>query len=364
MRASEVISILQERLPELITGFDDRISVSSLAQTAGVATMTFASPHGLSVGETLSVSGAASLLPLTSLTQTGGIATAVCSGDHDLTSNDSLTVDIQGAIEADYNGTFTLLSVPTRTSFTFSILATAPASATGSPVLSELRDFGYNGLFTVASVPDTLTLTYTLDPAAVALPSPAGGSIIVAVNFRISGAAEYEVLASKYTQSAKGFADPTQKAWLFAILGDVFVSRDRNTKSDNIASFPANVAFRQTVVEPFSVYAIIPRIKSIAGRNIRDDIESLRAVLISSICGYTFNSGFPDSRSYQAVFSGDSTEDLTSAYYVHRFDFESVFLVTEGQLTSASKSVALKNMSLSLTYNSETITTNSMEVAP
>jgi hypothetical protein len=67
---------------------------------------------------------------ISSLTQTAGTATAATSSVHYLLVGD--TVAIYGADQDDYVGTFTVVTVPTTTSFTFVVDSTATSPATGT----------------------------------------------------------------------------------------------------------------------------------------------------------------------------------------------------------------------------------------
>lgn len=64
------------------------------------------------------------------LTQTGGTATATSSTAHNLKANDYIL--IAGADQTEYNGTVRVLTVPTSTTFTYSVDSGATSPATGT----------------------------------------------------------------------------------------------------------------------------------------------------------------------------------------------------------------------------------------
>jgi uncharacterized phage protein gp47/JayE len=66
---------------------------------------------------------------ITSLTRSGTTVTAITASAHNLASN--LSVTIAGAVESDYNGTFTI-TVISETSFTYEITGTPSSPATGT----------------------------------------------------------------------------------------------------------------------------------------------------------------------------------------------------------------------------------------
>lgn len=71
-----------------------------------------------------------SSLSVSSLTHSGGTATATTSSAHELQANDYVT--IAGADQSEYNGTVRVLTVPSTTTFTFSVDSGATSPATGT----------------------------------------------------------------------------------------------------------------------------------------------------------------------------------------------------------------------------------------
>ena len=67
--------------------------------------------------------------PITSLTQTGGVATAT-SSNHGLTLGER--VNISGATQPEYNQVAIVTGIPTKDTFTYSVLSSAVSPATGS----------------------------------------------------------------------------------------------------------------------------------------------------------------------------------------------------------------------------------------
>ena len=75
-------------------------------------------------------------LALTSITQTAGLATATAPAAHGYTIGDTLLVTIAGANQANYNGTF-LVTVTTAYAFTFSVPSGTATPATGTLVYTD-----------------------------------------------------------------------------------------------------------------------------------------------------------------------------------------------------------------------------------
>jgi len=67
---------------------------------------------------------------VTSLTRSGSVATVTTSLAHDLTVG--INALVSGAVQIEYNGNFTVVSVPTSTSFTYTVTGTPATPATGT----------------------------------------------------------------------------------------------------------------------------------------------------------------------------------------------------------------------------------------
>lgn len=121
----------------------------------GVVTANTSAAHGFYTGWYVLISG----LPTTAHggatgtgSQTGGVVTITTATAHGFVVGQ--TVVISGASDASFNGTYTVSTVPSPTTFTFSA-ATLTASATGITASST-----YNGIFQIASTPSTTSFTY------------------------------------------------------------------------------------------------------------------------------------------------------------------------------------------------------------
>lgn len=79
-------------------------------------------------------SATASTNSLTSITRTGSTATATRTA-HGFAVGDSVV--ISGATETEYNGTFTVATVPTADTFTYTVTGTPTTPATGTPVIGN-----------------------------------------------------------------------------------------------------------------------------------------------------------------------------------------------------------------------------------
>jgi hypothetical protein len=312
---------LQAVLPRFTNLFSDEFAVSSLSYAAGVVTCVTTAPHGFSTGDQVVTVGAKTPFELANLSSIDGVASAETVNDHDLTIEPfAQQIEIDGANEADYNGQHTLLGVQNRRNFTYEIVDTAPSPATGTAFLLSDFNQGYNGLHTI-TVADPTTFTY---PIPETPESPAQGDIVVRATKRISGDVTPQHAAAAYTKQNDG------QFWAFVILGDVATSKDRNVFSDATNQQAAGNVFRVRLIHPFSVYVFAPSSEYISGRFVRDQMEDLTAPLFRSLTGVKFPSNLCEQNWSMVTPVGHALVTYEGAYYVHRFDFESVTDVTQG----------------------------------
>ncbi len=164
---------------------------------------------------TVAIGGVPSATQLGGATEDGNtvtIATGATGATHTLQPGDVVT--ISGVANAGYNGTFTVTSVPSTRSFTYTnpisglprsgggtiTLAVPGLRETGNTVtvstaaahgrsvgdivaIAGAGNAGYNGTFAVTSVPTPRTFTYT-DPTA-GLPSSGGGTVTYSSPFQV-----------------------------------------------------------------------------------------------------------------------------------------------------------------------------------
>ena len=133
----------------------------------------------------------------TGATEVGNIVTITTSAAHGLAVG--VTVTIAGVGVAGYNGTFVIASIPSPTTFTYvspttglgasgggtatinivTVTTAAPHGfAVGATVeISGAGVAGYNGIYTILSVPSATSFTYSLPTSALA--ASGGGSVIL-----------------------------------------------------------------------------------------------------------------------------------------------------------------------------------------
>ena len=99
-------------------------------------------------------SGAQTNLSITGITRSSGTATATTASSHGLAVGNK--VAISGAVETEYNGTVTVLSVPTGTTFTYAVTGTPSTPASGTIVMK--KSYAYTPIS--ASIPSVTIYAY------------------------------------------------------------------------------------------------------------------------------------------------------------------------------------------------------------
>lgn len=344
MKAEDILKQIQLRLPRVTNLFSDTLSITSLTYSGGVVTATTSAPHGLSIGHVVTITGAKTPINITNLTYLDGVATATTATRHDLTEGFqngigtyNPLVEVDGATEAEYNGANPLLSVPNRTSFTYSVTGTPSSPATGTPKLLESFSTGYNGAQTVASTPDSTTFTYNITEAPN---SPASGTILVHKSVRASRSINIERTLEAYTKKDTG------ELWLFVVLGDATSSKNRNIESDAVDTQGAGTEFRQRIILPFSIYVFFPTSGQIAGAEARDQIEDIRPFIFKSVLGLKLNENLSSETTYKIIYEGDSFAAYDGAIYVHQFDFSTITDIVDEDTVDPDFSVAFRDIGL------------------
>lgn len=345
IKAQTIIAQMQQVLPTKTSLFSSaNISIASLSANSGIVTAITNTPHGLTTGNYITVVNAktpigiasAIFTPYPGIGNAGGIVTIITSSDHDYTEGFGFQAEIQGLIESEYNGTFDVISVPNRRTFTYEINTNPSSPATGSGLVLNILSSGYNGYVPITVI-DAVTFTYT---APVDLLSPAYGMPIVRAGARISGAISIDRIKQAYTKQAPN------KAWAFVVLGDNYASKDRHISTDAVNTLGPGDAYRLRMICPFSVYVILPCTDEVAGRDARDTMEDVRVALYRTVLRVAFTPVLSEEAVYSCTALGDRYIDYTGAYYIHEFMFETVCDIIIEDTVSPAENRAFRNLDL------------------
>lgn len=356
MKAEDIINQLFRALPLYTNYFTDTIVVSEITSSGTTATVTTATAHGLITNDYAHISGALTPNPLTNLTRIDNIAYGVTANNHDLTQNfpPQANIEIIGANQAEYNGSHALLLEPNRKNFSYQITGTPATPATGSPKLLENLIYGYNGWKEVTVI-DATHFTYEIPKVQG---SPAGGNPICQIKPRISGAITFERADAAYT------AKSANKLWAFVVTGNKIANKDRQMTNDAIFAPGIGTAFRQLIIQPFSLFVFIPATQMIAARQAKDLAEDLLTPLCKSLLRFTPSSPFVNNPYGMLAFSGSNFTQYNNAYYLQEYVFEVTEYITYNDTIDESIGVAFRDIDIDYLsiFSDNVIMTDSMDL--
>lgn len=348
MKAQEIVARLALRLPMFTDAFTTNYSITSLTRVGSLVTAITNTPHSLKVANQVNIIGAESPIALLALTRAGPIGTLSTDGPHDITkfSIGAQSVEISGANEPEFNGSFVLLSRPNRESLTFVMPDSGPIVATGAPLLLNGSSIyqGYNGLFAVAGVPSSTSFTYdiTTSPPLFA----ATGTISARTLPRISSGVSLERIIDSYTVQTN-----LTDVWAFVILGDVIASKNRSIDSDASDNQQRGNEFRQQLIQPFTIVTLTPTTDQVAARAARDQAEDIFRPLCQSVLFSKFESGLHVGAQNPVMFIDHGFAFYDTAVYGHSYAFQTVADLTFDDTVGYDADVAFKDISLSMGVN-------------
>lgn len=344
MRAQDIVNQIATILPSLVDDFTSQFAISSLTRSGTTVTVTTAAVHGLQTGHQVNITGAQTPITVSSIDRVGIAATMVTDADHDMTENAGFDVQIDGATESEFNGTFTLLSVPNRRTIKFQVDDSGPTSATGSPLLlNGSNSFqSYNGLREVTAVPSTTTFEYEVTDST--LFTPASGTIVAKTNPRVSSGIDIDSLVAAYTKQKN------DDGWLFVVMGDAVADKNRNIDTDSTDNIQRGNYFNQRLIQTVQLFVFLPTSRQIAARAARDRCEEL----LKPICNSVLTARFPslvENNNNPLMLTGHGVQAYDSAFYVHLYSFEATLQLGPSDIFVPSDDVAFRDMDITIGLN-------------
>ena len=321
MKAEDIIKALVLRLPNLTDQFCDRIPVDTITSTDRVATATVAAGHGRVDNELVTITDAVSPILIDTISRTGTVATVTTLTNHDFTFSDreiakglEQEVILSGSAEAEFNGTFNLIAVYDRLTFTVEIEDSGPNDATGAPILENgSNPFAQYNTSANITVLNATQFTY---PILQEIPLAATGAPILNSGHRITGAVSIDRFMDAYTKHKK------DQWWCVVILGDVIASKGRQNRTDSTDQFSDGQHYQQSITQPFGVYLIAPTSHTVAARPQRDEMEDIVPLIMKSVLLAQFPTGFAVSKQNRATFTAHGFFLYNGPVYIHEITFE------------------------------------------
>lgn len=344
MKASDVVQQLAAVLPKHSDKFTTNLSITALTQAAGTATAVTSTAHGLTTGKQVNILDAQTPITISSFTRSGTVGTIVTATAHDFTEGFSTAVITDGATEAEFNDTFPLLAVPDRYTVTVTMADAGSLTATGSPeVLNGSNVFAtYNGLREVTAVPTTTSFQFAV-PAT--LPATARGTPLARTLPRISAVLTEDLIVSAYE------TQPQDDLWLFVVLGDVAANNSRQINSDAVDNIQRSEHYRQQLIQPMTLYVVIPSSQENAGRSARDLCEELLKPICQSVVFKAFPSYLSVTSKGPVQFVGHGFAAYHRAFYMHAYEFQQVVDMTFNDTVGYDDDVAFRDIALSQTLS-------------
>lgn len=406
MQTEQLVNQLKAVLPRYTGDFTKNITITSLTNTGGNATAITSSAHQLKVGEKVLINGAKVPIFISSLTRNGDYALAITSTQHSLIRG-TRTVEISGSDQSDYNGIKNLYtdknnflaapyidiesitisgstatvttttphgyidnpniqveltgirpevynkrtilnSVPTNTTFTYTVFGTeengihafngimrvrqlinsytfifkvnnepvTPSTGTIAQ-LGSYKD-GYNGYKTVLTVPTTTSFTYACPPIG----NPAQGTITSRIKPTIAGSIDYERAAQMF-QSDSVIGESTR--WIYVVVGDEITSKNSKTQTDNISTYQSGNIMKENFYQNITLYIFIPCGQvndQLLYARIKDTASSYKPYIFKSLLGFQPTSDLTDTKYSGLVSVTNGMALFNGSYYVHQYTLQ------------------------------------------
>lgn len=331
----------QKYLPMVSDLFSAPIAISSISVSiAGVVTVNSVA-HGLVTGKEIVVVDAKSENPISSrVNNVDGTVDLTMQYAHDLTTpklpKDQQTLFIDGT---GINGDKQIVNVLDATRV---IIDSVPITLSGDELLIERR-WGIRGIKAVTVVtPDQFTFTV---PAGLP-PGLRDVNLIKTAKISIVESAERaEKIYTKQTDN---------KPYLFVIMQDGNVEKDRHTTGDAVATPSRQDARRAKIITGFSIVVFFKTDTEIAAEATQEIVygEMLLAML-KTFYGAALGSG-----NHLVAPNSHGAGIYTTAYYSHVYDFQIIDDITFENGFIDEETSAFKNIHLDLLNGTEHMTTS------
>lgn len=325
MKMSDVIAALQANLPTVTDYFCNSYSVTNAQVNNNAITFTTNVDHDLAVGFSVSVTGVKNGIVISSVSVTDGIATLNFASDHGLNYDQYYQQKITIVGSANADGQYDVIDVPNPTRLLISFAGT---DITGNAMLAV--DEGFDGFYQVDAVPAQNQFTVTARSDIFLKPQLALTGGKAQTSIRISGSADMDRFNAAYTAQKNG------DCWLVVTPPENRTSRDRNVTTDAITAYgqfgPGNgpLDIRVLHIETVEIYAVIPASMELAGRQAADIAENVRWQLYRSLCGADLPTGasIADKTAIMPVEDGYFSYLTDNTTYTHRYVFERTVYMT------------------------------------
>lgn len=364
LKPSEIVTHLKKHLPRFTDLFTESLNVTAAAISSGnILTLTSVG-HGKSPGQYVVISAGTVRNLITASTLIYPSVRFTTAYDHDLTQpslpNDDWYLNM-GGFGNNWDGQHEIVDVPNRRNFEilFPTGAIISGGGIGFPLTFPITFVGYSpvisgteylsepipkGAYPIATTPDLDTISIDLS-AARTLPEGTVDDIKVVSGFRIAAAADINRATDIYSKQATG------AAYLFVIMTDMDVSKDRNILNDSIAELTRKDLLFLRLLQSFSTTVFLPTTEDLSGIDAQElAYDEVFTALLKTLYGYSI-----DGSMYKAVSApaGMGPGEYNSAYYTHVYDWQLPYIINFEDAMPHDTDVAFRNIDYSHIINGD-----------
>jgi hypothetical protein len=361
----DVMAHLWRYLPSVTNLFNEQLTITNVTVTGGLITGTITAGTP-TVDQKLLLSGIKVRNPIVAYVNNGdGTARFTTAHDHDQTEPhqrlDTQQLQLGGITPSVWNGLHSIDSIPNRRTFEIKLIESLTLDGSwtfdGTYVLDEVTPptGGYlieqpTGVLGIGTVTAVVGTTVTIDPAEGIFHYD-GVIDTITVNTRIRARAAADITRAEAIYTKQGAAKP----FIFVIMTDVSVSKDRHTPNDGLATFTKQDMRLLRLLQNFAIAVFIPTADDIGGDNAQ---HMAYGEIYSALTKIFYGFGFSDESAidYVTVSAGHGPGLYNSAYYLHVYDWQVPNVITfesgfDGQSPFITD-VAFRDINQSLYVNS------------
>lgn len=346
MKLLDIVSQLSILLPKYTDKFSTTLSISSITASSGIGTIITSTAHGLTTNNAVTLSDVQSETPVLSVTQSGFNYTFETAIPHDLTYGweEHTNVELSGFTDSNWNDSFTLQDVQNRNNFKIQSTNTAPA-LNGDEKLLEIRVGGINGRYSVTVI-DSVTFTVSGDFGDGIYQ---GGTISSGV--RIAGSVDFERAQEQYTKQQ------LSDYWMFVVMHDAEISKDRATYSDATATPTQGTDIRLRMIDGFSLFIFKNVTQDIAAQDAVDICRhDLLLPVMQSVFGSRFDSGLSTGPEFRTIPQGHGVASYDGAVYVYTYEFQVSMDLVETDTVKPQDTRAFRDIDFTETVDEQDMT--------
>lgn len=312
---TNLVQHLMTYLPLYSDLFTSSMTISSATMGAGNILTVNATGHGKTVGKSVVLTAGTIRNPLTASLLDGETVIFTTGSDHDLIRPslplDDYTLELDGFGD-DWDGGHIIIDVQNRRNFSINL----PDGYFFAPVVDGsqyLMESIFTGVQTVATVPDADSFTIDLS-SAPEYPTGTVDGLRIISGFRIAAAADFKRAQAAYSEHG------ADEIYLFVIMTDTDVSKDRHTLNDGVAGFTRQDEMLLRLMQLFSTVVFIPTTGEISGSVAQTLAHgSIFTALIGSLFGYSMPGSLIQ---YKTVPVGHGPGEYNTAYYTHVYEWQ------------------------------------------